>query len=287
VTSFEWTGVNGVVWDLGGGPVSLAPGIMGLGLPGTDQYVRSSSALDGQRLTGSRTQPRRVFWPLAIRGANAAEWLTTSRAFFAGLSTDRTGTFKVTANDGQVRSIPLRLLSQDEQVFDSDPDLFAREVVGVDLVADDPFWRGPQVLQTFQTAQVAAQFFETAGTHVLNLMSSSTTASATVSNPGEVDAWPLWTITGPASSFTIGVGSTVISATMSLLVGESVQVSTDPTVQVARKFVGGVSTVLPFSAFTSIQFARVPSGESVPLTVEIQGAGSVSVQFDPGFRRAF
>jgi hypothetical protein len=287
VTTFQWTDVNDVVWDLDGGLVALRPGVMGLGLPGTDQYLRSSAALDGQRLVGSRTRARRVFWPVSIRGTDEAEWLATSRAFFAGLSTDKTGTFEVTANDGQVRTIALRLQSQDEQEFDDAPGLFPFEVVGIDLVADDPFWRGPEVSKTFQTAEDSVPFFETGPTHVFNLMSSSTTASATVTNSGEVDSWPLWTVTGPATEFSIGVDGSVISGVIIVPDGQYLLIDTDPTVQVARLHDGASSAVVPFSSFTSIVFARIPQGESVPLEIVLKGSGSVNISFEPGFRRAF
>jgi hypothetical protein len=285
----SWTSPDGVVYpltDTTSGVWLNDAGVEGLGTPQMVEFTSESSAIDGQRLTGFRARAREVFWPVVI-DATAASWQALQSAFWAALPFGRNGVWRVTAPDGSVRALTARFVSEDGPVYGADPSRTGVEVRGVNLVADDPFWRGPQVLQTFQTAQNAQPFFNATGTHVLNLMSSSTSATATVSNPGEVDAWPLWTVTGPATSFTIGVGSTVISATMPLLVGESVQVNTDPTVQVARKIVGGVSTVLPFSAFTSIQFARVPSGESVPLTIQIQGAGSVSVQFDPGFRRAF
>ena len=84
-----------------------------------------------------------------------------------------------------------------------------------------------------------------------------------------------------------GVDGAVISATMTINSGQYLEVSTDPTVQLARLFDGGSSVLIPFSAFTSIQFARIPRGGSVPLSIVVQGVGSVSVSFSPGYRRAF
>jgi hypothetical protein len=284
-----WVGPDGATFtltDTSGGVWLINEAIEGMGAPPMSAFVRQSAALDGQTLSGFRAKAREVFWPIAI-DSDADSWQSLQAAFWASLPFGRTGVWSVTAPDGTVRYLACRFVSEDNTGYSNDPSVYGFEVRGINLVADDPFWRGPEVSKTFQTAEDSVPFFETGPTHVFNLMSSSTTASATVTNSGEVDSWPLWTVTGPATGFSLGVDGSFISGVVAVPDGQYLVINTDPSVQVARLHDGASSTVVPFSSFTSIVFARIPQGESVPLEIVLQGSGSVNISFEPGFRRAF
>lgn len=288
MTAFHWIDTNGAVWDLTDGPVALKPGVMGLGLPGTDQFTRQSASIAGQKLTGSRVLPRNVFLPLVLVGFDARLWLRESREFFSGLSEDIPGTLRVTAGDGEVREIALRLVRVVGDEMNIDPAIFARESFGLDLVADDPFWRGPRVLRQFQAAQSSGTFYAPAGSnYVFNIGSAGNTDAAVLSNLGDVPAWATVTISGPSVAFSVVVDDAEISATLNLASGDRLVIDTDPTQQTARLWQGGVSTLFPFFNFTQIRFAPIPRGGSVPVGITVNGSGPVEIGFYPQYRRAF
>ena len=286
MTSFGWTGVDASVWDLGDGPVAFRPGLMGLMDPESEFLGRSTPALDGRRVTGHRHLSRRVFWPLIIPGSSGMDWLTTRREFFASLSYSVDGMFTVTAEDGSVRTIALHLGPQSDKGYDIDPALIPREDLDVEMVADDPWWNGPQVLSEFAPVGDVLPFFATDTDRVFNLMSSSTVATATVANPGDVDAWPTYTITGPVSSFSATISGGTVSSVTNVIAGAVLVIDTDPTVQIATLTVDSVASNVTRD-LVGVDWRPVPAGGSVTLDVTLIGTGSLLVTFAPRFYRAW
>ena len=286
----QWTGPNGSDFDLTNSPhghILLSDkGIEGMGSPAAESFTRQSAALAGQRFSGYRVTSRDVFWPIVINGSDGL-WFTKQRAFWDSLPFGEFGVWRVTAPDSSYRELTCRFADDGAGVYNIDPSDQGVEEFGVSLVADDPYWRGPLVSKSFQTAEETRPFFESEPTHVFNIMSANTVADSSMANPGEIDAWPVWKVQGPATAFSLGAGGPVISADMVIRADQYLQISTDPSVQVARLFTGSSSVLVPFSAFTSIQFARVPRGDSVPIAVILNGSGSVEASFHPGYRRAF
>ncbi len=257
-----------------------------MGDAATIEYVRSSPALDGQRLGGISTGPRDAFWPVAIH-AGMTDWKANQERFWRSLIPGEYGLWTVT-HDGVSRSLECRYAPDAGKPYTFDPSQRGIEVAGISLIADKPFWRGPLSSKVFQTAADTGTFYAPPGSNfVFTIGSASTVDGATISNPGDTPAWPTLTVYGPAVSFSINVGGSVISATLSLAAGESLVIDTNPTVQVARKWVAGVGTIVPFFNFSSIQFAQIPRGGSVPVDIVLNGAGSVQVAFFPQYRRAF
>ncbi|TFD61134.1 hypothetical protein E3T43_01300 [Cryobacterium sp. Hh7] len=286
MTAFGWVGIDASVWDLGDGPVALRPGLMGLMDPESEFFGRSTPALHGRRITGHRHLSRRVFWPLVIPGLSGLDWLTKRREFFDSLSYSTDGTFTVTAEDGSIRTIALHLGAQSDRGYDIDPALVPLERLNVELVADDPWWNGPLVLSEFAPVEDVLPFFATTSDRVFNLMSSSTVASATVSNPGDVEAWPKYTITGPVSEFSSTISGGVVSSVTNVIDGAVLVIDTDPTVQIATLTVGGVVTNVTRD-LVGVDWRPVPAGGSVALDVTLIGTGSLVVSFLPRFYRAW
>lgn len=121
---------------------------------------------------------------------------------------------------------------------------------------------------------------------VFNLMSSSTVDSATVANPGDIDAWPKYTITGPVSEFSATISGGMVSATTEVIAGAVLVIDTDPTVQRATLTVDGVDTTVTRD-LVGVDWRPVPSGGSVSLDVTLIGTGSLVVSFMPRFFRAW
>ncbi|WP_146071185.1 hypothetical protein [Cryobacterium sp. Y57] len=221
-------------------------------------------------------------------GMDVEEWMESESAFWKMMDPEVTCRLTVSSSETKVRFLDLRFVSDGDLAFNLDPTDVTGYPFGLEMVADKPFWRGPLSSKVFQTAADTGTFYAPPGSNfVFTIGSASTVDGATISNPGDTPAWPTLTVYGPAVSFSINVGGSVISATLSLAAGESLVIDTNPTVQVARKWVAGVGTIVPFFQFSSIQFAQIPRGGSVPVGIVLNGAGSVQVAFFPQYRRAF
>ena len=286
MTSLNWVGADGSAWDLGAGTVRMAPGLMGLMDPESEFFGRSTPALNGRRVTGHRHLSRRVFWPLTVLGDSGLDWLTKRREFFASLSYSVDGTFTVTAEDASVRTITLHLGAQTDKGYDIDPAEVEFERLDVEMVADDPWWKGPQVVAEFAPVGDVLPFFATDTDRVFNLMSSSTVASATVANSGDVEAWPQYTITGPVSEFSATISGGVVSSITDVIDGAVLVIDTDPTVQRAILTVSSVDTNVTRD-LVGVDWRPIPAGGSVSLDVTLIGTGSLLVSFLPRFYRAW
>lgn len=282
-----WNGADGSTWDLIYGPAALC-GVIGMGDPSAEFFTRSSPVLDGSTLLGVRQQQRRAFWAVEVRSGTTEEWLTVRRAFMSSLSYSTPGRWDVTHGDGETRSLYVRLGTQDELSYQEEPTVLNFEQFGVNLVADDPWWHGPAVTETFQTADDQLPFFAPPGdNHVFNIGSSNTVATATISNPGDVDAWPIWRIDAPATAFSVGVEDAVVAGSVTLTGSEYLIIDSHPARQLIQKHDGATVTTVPWSTLTSVQFARIPAGESVDLAMTLNGAGSIEVSVDPLYYRAW
>lgn len=284
----EWLGADGSTWNLRDGAVRLAAsGTGGLGFPKLTTFTRQSSVLDGQVVTGWRAEPREFPLPLKLGypGWSALAWRDIQAAWWASCRPDKSGTLRVTRWDGGQRTLPCRLVA-DDYVMDYDPDDMGLEDLPLSLVADVPWWLG---------SAVGAQFGTGAGGNFLGpgglgppftIALASSTGSQVVSNPGDLDAWPTWTLTGPLSSFTLNVAGQVVQsgALLTLAAGQSLTISTDPGVgQTAIREDG--SNVTRY--LSSYGFAPIPAGGSTAVTVATVGTGSASLSLVPRYFRAW
>ena len=286
--SHRWTGWNDAVFDLtpgGGGTVWLnTDGVVGLGVMEADQFVRKTPALSGQRLTGVRETARDVFWPLVIDGSDGS-WRELQEAFRRTLRPEKEGVWRVTADDGTYRELTCRYVPTPD-TYRVDPSFVGVEDAVVELVADDPWWYGPEVSESFQPVGDVLPFFAVTADRVFNLMSSSTVATATVSNPGDVDAWPKYTITGPVSEFSATIAGGVVSSVTEVVAGATLVIDTDPTVQRAVLTVSGVDSNVTRD-LVEVDWRPVPAGDSVSLDVTLIGTGSLLVSVSPRYYRAW
>ena len=114
----------------------------------------------------------------------------------------------------------------------------------------------------------------------------NTIGSARMLNPGSVDAYPVWTITGPTSSVTVGVGSATITYTAPILAGQSVTIDTNPD----RRTVldqDGISRLANLGPVVSFEGGKLPANAETPLSLALTGTGSVSATIVPRYFRAW
>ena len=282
----SWTDCNGITWDLNNDDVLLVQGdVRGLGMPKFDRYTQSGPALAGSAFKGWRTQEREVFWPILVHTfGSTAEWLSLDQRFWAGMRPDALGTWTITTPDGAARCLDLRFEDDGDASFSRDPMLAGWFVYGITLVAEQPYWRGETIARTWQVSGDSNWLSPSAGVFVISTGSNIDTATAT--NPGDVDAWPVWRVTGPAGSASLGIGGGVVEYTAAIGSGVTVEIDTRPDKMTAIRLDTGDDV----SANATWSPLPVPPGVSVETALALSSAGDaarVELNLTPLYFRAW
>lgn len=275
--SLLWHGWDGSTWDLGDDHLSgvhMQSGFRGLFYPEIDWYSDAFAGVDGISDRGFRSREREMFWPIRIyQGDKSQAWVDYNRAFLKTLRPGKYGVLEIVQPDGEARRIRLRLQSDGSPQINTDPALIGWQDYGLYLTAPQPLYEGDPITVTFQ-APSAESFFD-----VNRFIGSSFSYdSASISNPGEVAAWPVWEITGASTSVAVGVGSSLVTYPQPLSTTDSLVIDTNPTAQSARK--NGVRVT---SSLTTRDFRAVPEGAAVPLSVQMTGSGLVTATITPRY----
>jgi hypothetical protein len=290
-----YTGTDGSWWDLrhialDGASVFLTnQGLTGLRAAEYDVYARQSATAPGQVLTGMRARERKVYLPLLI-GVNLdpLTFLALSDRWAAANAIGEYGVLRVTRPDGEWREISIRFNDDGGGALNDDPIEEGSELVGWTYYADNPYWYGPPVDITFQPG-APRNFFnvEGGGATPFYISPSFTFATATVANPGDVDAWATYTFHGPIDYWSVGLGDGFLGS-LPVPAGYRLEVFTDPSQQYAlltNEATGDMVDVTP--QIGSIDWRPVPRASAEPLRLTIQGAGTLDVELRPRFNRGY
>lgn len=237
IPSLMWTSPQGVEYTLNlpaldaYGYLATA-GVTGFGIApitiATDPHPRG-----GVRVRHIQPQPRMITLPLYIEGSSEIEFRTRWRALAQAFAETRRlgpGLVTVLRPDGTRRLIEAYY----QDGWDVNPGMGAmRDVVALTLMCPDPFWRDLEpTLAANAYAPAAGDFLDPLPT----ISSAQTLGETTVHNPGGVEAWPTWTVTGPASQITATNLTTEESWTLDpvafdggpITAGQTITVTTDP-----------------------------------------------------------
>ncbi|HEX9225083.1 MAG TPA: hypothetical protein VF885_00325 [Arthrobacter sp.] len=287
----QWIGWDGSVWSLStsaDGTVMM-PGVRGLAMPPVIHHRAAHASLPGARWRSSTIDVREVFWPLQVyTNAGSEEWVLKDRAFWNTMHPAKLGTWVVTHPGGTQRKLKLRFMNDGEGSFTHDSILEGWNNYGITLAAEQPFWEGESVSKTFTKAGTEAPFFTGGGGPAFTISPGDTLPTASIANPGDVEAWPVWRITGPVTSTSVGVNGRSISLPFTIAAGDVVEVNTDPGAQTAMKgTVGGPLSADWTSQLGSIDFAPVPPGASATLNLAIEGTGTIECTINARYYRAW
>src|SRR5690606_857937 len=156
------------------------------------------------------------------------------------------------------------------------------------LLCEDPYWEDVQAQTVHRESGTQVDYL----VPYPSVSSSQVLGATTVTNPGDVDVWPVWTVTGPASAITFTRDDTEESFTLDmtatahgpLLEGETVTISTDPPrvrASSGENLVSGLNW--PEAVLWSI-----PPGQT-PVTFALAGAetgSAVDLAFHPRYETA-
>lgn len=285
--SLIWHGVDGSVWPLNdrtNGVQLVDGGVTGLHFPDVEAQTSEYAGMDGQRLRGVRVLARTIDLPIFLwSDVSAVEWLERDRAFWRSFSPVVSGTLEVKDPAGVSRFISCRMSSDGGQAFETDPLQHGWMLYQLELIADAPYWAGAALSRAWEKTDSLPFFGEDNDWPPLHISNANQLSSATMSNPGDVAVWPIWTVTAGATDATVDLGvdgGHVVPPTVPA--GQTLVIDTDPAVATAfRNGVDVQGAVDPWDP------RPIPPGGSVPLSLSMTGTGTVSVSITPHYYRAY
>lgn len=286
----KWEGPDGSVWDLrdGSSGVQISQGgVLGLRHAPAEAFVRQSSFVDGQEVTGWKLKARPLELPLDVHGVSEADWFVRDRAISRAFRADRPGKLTITDPMGGRRTITARLDGDDDDAMENDPSSLFASTLTMPLIADDPWYYGQPIVHTFDDANPDASFYPAGGFGPPFYLAPATfTGADTLTNPGDAPAWGVLTLEGPAEGFSVNIGGRVISGFVdgfTLAAGRTLTIDTSPRRSTARLDDGTNVT----RYLTSTKFSAVPDGSSIPMDVIVFGDGAMSMTLVPRYLRAW
>lgn len=276
--AIELVGADGSTWDLTTGPLYASPDQPLFGLPAVAVSSRPSILAPGATITGVQHSSRDLVVPLMLNATTATIADDTLRAFARAIDPLRGDvTVIVTDADGDSREIEGTYRGG----FESIEYAWCRaETTGgrILLLCANPYWRNtiddtevfdPTFVGTDTTFDSGTVDFDDAwpfdgegdGLFIFPL-----------DNLGDVNAWPVFTIVGPASITSATCLSTGESWELAdLLDGETLIIDTDP--RQAQATVNGLNAYGRLGANPSL-WTLPPGAQNVALQLDGGDAGS-------------
>jgi hypothetical protein len=227
----SWIAPDGTVHDLNppGSNMFTLDAVSGLGIAPVD-IVTDPDPKGGTQVRYVQPRSRNITWPIRLRGATHMEFLILWRIYaYAFAQTRRLGAgiLRLTRPDGSAREIECLYAAG----FDLEPGQgWLEDTAVLSLFCPDPFWR--DVVPITITREDEGTALEDFLDPYPSLSTGSALEAPTVFNPGNVEAWPVWTLTGPLDEFVatnLTTGKT-FSLVYTLLADETITIVTRPDV---------------------------------------------------------
>lgn len=287
-----WLGADQSGWDLTSGQqgVRILGGVQGWDDPEFTAFWTERIG-DGDRWRGSRLSRREMTFRILVgTGETGLAWRDVDRAWWRSVSRDVVGLMDIVIEDASHRYIPLRLARATGSEINFDPGLTGYRQYLVTMVADDPYWLGDDVTETWAFVPGGENFYGGSGGGGLGppyyLSPSGGFGDAMVTNPGDVPAWPRWRVTGPCSSAVLTVDGKSMSVPVALSAGQSIYIHTEPP-DVFGDFLESRWDVIDAAMFDP---APVPVGATVPVSAYVTGPNTgaqVTMTITPRYERAW
>jgi phage-related protein len=262
----------------------VQPGIRGFDLPTYAFYTDESPQIDGNALRGTRATAREIMIPVTFFDTSRESFVERKRSFLRTLNPKLgTGTITAMEPDGSVRTIEAYYVSGAEGDFGSDVSGMRWQTTGFTFSCPSPFWIGDSRSLTFGSGSTGSFF------PVLPLVvsSSQVIGAATINNPGDDVAFPIFTIHGPATTavFTNNTNGKSWSLTASLGATDSLVVDTRERLQTAT--LNGSTNWWPNLATSSVLWGLEEGDNDISMTLTgTTAATKVQVDFQPRYLTA-
>lgn len=277
-------GWDGSVWDMTDGKdgVFLMPvGIEGMGMPDIENYTFNSPVVHGVEWEGWRATGRECHWVVGVFEKSSVAWLKQVRAFWKIFRPGKTIRWEIILPDATRFNITLRFKNDHTSVYARDPVKLGWGIYGITCFAEQPFWEGTPIEQRWEPEGTASDFYGPTGfAPDFIIADGAPLETATVSNPGDVEAWAKWTASGPFTAATIGLEGYSVTLPQTQE-GDIWVLDSDPRNPTAT--LNGVDNMTVLGSF---DFAPIPPGEDVELSLTMDGVGTVTAQFTPLYFRS-
>lgn len=281
-----WTGWDGSEWDLtdpSGGVAFTADGLEGLGMPDITNYTHDSPVVHGASWDGWLATGRKVFWPVAVFSGSATDsvpssqaWIRRNRAFWKTFRPGKVGTWTVELPSGEKFSLKLRFDGAPDWALTHDPAQKGWAVYGIELFPEQPFWEAPAIVESWATGEQVPFLGPEGEAPPFFVSPAATLGTATLTNPGDVETFIRWTVRGPARSAQVGIDGVFTVLPVNVPDGSKLVVDTNP-----RNLIAELDGVDVMEQLGELNYEPLQPGESVELSLELDGTGSIEAAFTP------
>ncbi len=281
-----WTDPTGTVWPLS--DTSDDVGWFTYSGPAgwhatTYELVTDPLPRGGEQLRFVRSKPGSITWPLYVWGETHLQYVQRHRqirrAFAMTAHRGLPGTLTVARPDGTARSIEA-YYSAGLEGEAGEGWLYSKDAIT--LFCPDGYWRDVNSLSVTSSYAVGVDFLNP----FPSVSQGLTLGEFQVTNPGDVAAWPTWTITGPMTSIMARNVTTnyEFQLTYALAAGEQVTIITDRP-QVRGPAGQNLSTSLNWPA--AYLWALAPDDNDIIVNVANAAVGtSVTLDFHARYEGA-
>jgi hypothetical protein len=286
--ALQWVDAGGGVTAIRGGTgIDLGPTIIGRYGP-TIRFVTEQVPLQpGQRFRSIQHGLARVAVSVIFHPGSSVSLRPLIQQWVRLLDPLRgTGALRATDPSGNLRDLVCRYSSGLELLQDDN----ALDLVGIaqailHFEAEQPYWQDvSDTVQSWQLLSSLATFFPF---FPLRLTGSEVFADATVDNTAsDVEAWPVWTVTGPGSNLILRNQSSLklLSLPVTLLGGETVTIDTRPGIKTVAK---GDGTSLFGSLSSDSSLWSLLASQINAIRIEFSGATPGVSQVQLNFKRRY
>lgn len=289
-----WHAPDGSVWPLmapDAGWFTLSEGVSGLGSAAI-AITTDTKPRGGVRVRHIQPGPRTILWPLYVYGATHTEFIARWRALETAITmtTERgPGQLEIARPDGSARRVDAYYTDGFEPTLKQGYYITSDTCV-ITLTCEDPYWRDAVPQHTHREFAAGVDF----QSPYPSVSSSQVLGDTTLFNPGQVDAWPAWTMTGPAliltatrqdtgDTFSLDPNAAAIGHG-DLAAGEYVTVQTDPP---RVRFMDGSNWTGALNWPGAVLWPLPPGQTDVSFDLDGAASGSaVDLTFYPRYKSA-
>ena len=275
--------------------IGVLVGVRGLEMPPFSLESEKVPLQAGERFRRLNTQVRDVDLPLHVRSTTTVGLRNTLRYLRHVLNPERgQGILSVAAQDGAVRNLHCRFVGPWLGDLSATGSGETWTDILVTFRALDPYFYDTNLQAAeFQVGGTIATFLSTAAGDPflpMHLTGSNVLQQQTTTNPGDVPAWPVWTVHGPGASVTVRrlspAPQTVLEVDFptALTSEQTVVIDTRPGYKTVTQLPSGGNLFGAINA-TSREFWTLPHGPSL-IQAEMTGAGvgsSVHMEYTPAY----
>ena len=181
----------------------------------------------GSRLRQTNVHARTIDIPVLMKGTDRADFLTNMRSFLRKVDPTRGDSVIQYSAQGVTRLLTVRYVGGLEGNYKNKQAMESWNKIVLSFKAFDPFWYATSSIVNEYTTSDVATFFPF---FPLTLNASQVIANPTIDNEGDVETWPIWTITGPASDINLVNSTTgkILTLTYTLGEAETIVIDTRP-----------------------------------------------------------